>query len=123
MNEKIDQSPAVLDLILYAGDGADFQVDFVNDTDETIDVSGYIWTAQIRRTRTATEAADLEIFTTDAAIGTLTIHISAEVTRGLTKNGVWDLQCASSDTADPLTILQGTVTCNQDVTRSVVVVP
>jgi hypothetical protein len=114
---KLDMTPAVLDLILYAGDGATFQVDFVDETQQPIDLSGYIWTAQIRKTRTSDTAEDLEIETDQANVGVIMIHISDEVTRALQKTGQWDLQFTTPSRPEPLTVLQGTVTCNQDVTR------
>jgi hypothetical protein len=117
MSTKIDMTPAGLDLVLYAGDGADFQIDFVDEEQHPIDVSTYIWTAQIRKTRTSEEAADLEINVDQAAIGIIGIHISAVTTRGLAKTGQWDLQFTAPGRSEPLTVLQGSVTCNQDVTR------
>ena len=121
MSNKIDLSPAILDLVLYAGDGEDFQIEFKDDSGALIDVSYLTWNAQIRKTRTSDTAAELEIETTAAASGVITIHISADITRTLAKTGQWDLQCTSSSRSEPLTILQGAVTCNQDVTREVVV--
>lgn len=123
MTEKVDVSPAILDLVLYAGDGTQFQVKFTDENNEVINVADLSWTAQIRKTRTAEVAADLEIDTTSASIGIITIHISAEITRTLAKSGQWDLQRTSVSEPEPLTILQGSVTCNQDVTRSEVVSP
>ena len=123
MPEKIDVSPAILDLVLYAGDGTHFQVKFTDDAGAVIDVSDLSWTAQIRKTRTSDVAFDLEIETTDAANGLITVHISDEVTRALPKSGQWDLQSTSVSDPEPLTILQGAVTCNQDVTRSAEVAP
>ncbi len=123
MSEKIDVTPAILDLSLYAGDGTDFQVNFTDENDEPIDVSSFIWTAQIRKTRTSAIAADLDIDTTEASTGVITIHISAEITRSLAKTNQWDLQCVSVARPDPLTVLQGSVSCSQDVTRDPVVTP
>ena len=123
MSEKIDVTPAILDLDLYAGDGTYFQVNFLDETGSTIDVSDLVWTAQIRKTRTTDAASDLTIDMTDAAAGTITIYISAETTRGLAKSSQWDLQSTSTARPDPQTFLQGTVTCEQDVTRAPVVPP
>jgi hypothetical protein len=123
MNNKIDLTPAILDLVLYAGDGEDFQLSFIDENKEPIDVSALLWTAQIRKTRKSEIASELEILTTDAAIGIITIHISAEITRALPTTGQWDLQCAPTIDADPLTILQGSVSCIMDVTRVQVEVP
>jgi len=118
MTNTIDVTPAILDLVLYAGDGTKFQVKFVDQNEAVIDVSGLTWSAQIRRTRTTDIAAELEIDSTDAAVGLITVHISADVTRNLAKKSQWDLQYTSSDNPEPLTILQGTVSCNLDVTRT-----
>lgn len=117
MSEKIDLTPAVLDLVLYAGDGADFEVIFTDESNDAIDVSDLSWAAQIRKTRVSEEAATLEITTDDAATGIIVVHISAEVSRGLAKTSQWDLQSTSVSRPDPVTVLQGTVTCNPDVTR------
>ena len=123
MTNKIDLTPAILDLALYAGDGSDFQVNFMDEDGAPIDVSDLIWTAQIRKTRTAEIAYDLEIDNSDAASGYITIHISAETTRSLPKASVWDLQNTSVARPEPVTVLQGSVTCEQDVTREEVVGP
>lgn len=120
MNNTIDVSPAILDLVLYAGDGTSFQVKFIDENDVITDVSDLVWTAQIRKTRTTDIAADLEIDTTNASTGIIIVHIPADVTRTLAKKSQWDLQSTSSSDSEPLTILQGTVSCNLDVTREVV---
>jgi hypothetical protein len=117
MSDNLDFSPATLDLTVYAGDGTDFQIEFVDENDQAIDVSTLTWTAQIRKTRTSDEASDLEIKMDDASNGIITIHIPADVTRVLPKSSQWDLQSTSETRTEPLTALQGTVTCNPDVTR------
>lgn len=122
-NKTIDLSPAVLDLVLYAGDGADFEVDFVDEDQQPIDVSHLTWAAQIRKTRTAEISHDLEIVDTNAATGVIVIHISAEVTRALPRSNQWDLQSTAEGSDEPLTVLQGSVICNQDVTREEVPTP
>jgi hypothetical protein len=116
MSDKIDVTPAILDLVLYAGDGTDFEVDFQDEDEQVLDVSGLTWTAQIRKTRSAEIANDLVIDTTSAATGVLIVKISSEITRQLPKSAQWDLQSVA-DGGEPRTVLQGTVTCNQDVTR------
>ena len=117
MTDSVDLTPAVLDLALYAGDGEDFQIVFKDENDQALDVSGMTWNSQIRKTRTSTDAADLEIDTSDAATGTIVVRVSAAITRNLAPTGQWDLQYTTADRTDPVTILQGAVTCAQDVTR------
>lgn len=120
-NEKLDLTPAVLDLLLYAGDGEAFEIHFQDENNEAIDVSDLVWTSQIRKTRSAdeTDIHDLEIRTDDAATGTIVVVISAEITRALPKSSQWDIQ-STKGTDDPVTILQGSVTCSPDVTRETV---
>ena len=122
MGTKIDLTPAILDLNLYSGDGEDFQISFIDEVKTPIDVSRFTWLAQIRQLRTSIEAIDLSIDATKANVGILTIHISSIITKSLPKTSQWDLQNTSL-TTEPRTVLQGTVTCNKDVTRSQVVIP
>lgn len=117
MNSKLDLTPAVLDLILYAGDGEDFQISFVDDNGTAIDISSFTWNSQIRKTRSAEDAIDLDIDVTDAVAGNLTLHISADITRALPTRSQWDLQCVSIARPDPRSFVQGSVSCVQDVTR------
>jgi hypothetical protein len=119
MSEKIDLTPAVLDLVLYAGDGTSFQIDFVDDDDQPMDVSTISWAAQIRKTRTSDIASDLEINIDNASTGTIIVHISKDITRTIAKANQWDLQGTPVGYDDPITILQGSVTCKPDVTRPV----
>lgn len=118
MGVKLDLTPAVLDLIVYAGDGEDFELLFQDDADAAIDVSALTWTAQIRKTRSSIEASDLVINTDSAVDGIIGIHISDTITRVLSERNQWDLQFTSTDNTEPSTILQGSVKCEKDVTRS-----
>lgn len=118
MSEKVDLTPAVLDILLYAGDGTDFQLIFKDDNEVVIDVSALTWTSQIRKTRTSDTAFDIIIDISSAADGIITLHISDTVSRALSERGQWDLQCTSDTRPEPLTIVQGSVKCQQDVTRT-----
>lgn len=122
MSDKLDLSPAVLDLVLYAGDGTTFEIDFVDENEATIDMSGFTWAAQIRKKRGVDPAFDLEFTTTNTVGGVLLVHVPAEITAQLPKSGQWDLQATAAG-QDPITLLQGAVTCNVDVTRPVVPSP
>lgn len=115
-NSKVDLTPAILDLALYAGDGEDFQIVVKDEAAQPIDVSHLVWTAQIRKTRASTTASNLTIDMTSAGTGVIKIHIPASITNVLAKLGQWDLQYTNGS-GDPVTILQGSVTCSQDVTR------
>jgi hypothetical protein len=121
MSEKIDMSPAVLDLVLYAGDGSTFAINFVDDDDQPIDVSYMNWAAQIRKTRKSEDAQQLEIDDSDAVNGIVLMHISAEVTRSLSRSSQWDIQ-GNLTGEDPITLIQGSISCKLDVTREEVTV-
>ncbi len=119
MSVKIDMTPAVLDLVLYAGDVGDFQINFVDEFDGAIDVLNYGLQAQIRKSRLGTDHTDLELDLTHASLGQVIVRIPEEVTRDLVANAwdkkaQWDIQCTNPSV---VTLVQGTVTCSQDVTR------
>jgi hypothetical protein len=116
MANSINLTPAVLDLILYAGDGARFEIDFVDKDDLPIDVSDLTWSAQIRKTRKTLEAVDMVIEDEDADTGVIFMVISADVTRNLARKSQWDIQ-GVLEGGDPFTFLQGSITCLPDVTR------
>jgi hypothetical protein len=122
MPETIDMTPDSLDILLYAGDGGDFQVIFVDSMNEPIDVMSWVFHAQIRKSRTSTGHMNLTVDMGDSHNGIITILIPKEVTRDLAKDAwntdwVWDLQSETPRRKDPTTILQGAVLCSQDVTR------
>lgn len=123
MEKILDLRPAILNLNLYAGDGEDFQVSFVDELKQAVDVSMYDWTSQIRELSSSTEFYDLSIDASDAANGNIIIHISAEVTSALPKTSKWDLQCTSEDRIEPVTLLRGDVLCEKDITRPEEVTP
>ena len=118
---KMDLTPDTLDLVLYAGDRGDFQLEFIDDNSQKIDVSTWVWTAQIRGSRDSESFIDLTIDMTDALTGLITVRIPSTVTRSLVSSGdnsisYWDVQCIRGG-GDPITVLQGTINCSQDVTR------
>jgi len=114
---KVDLTPPILDLNLYAGDGSDIQLKFQTPAGALINVSDRTFTAQIRKSRAATTAQNIQVITTSAATGIIVLHIPATVTAVLAKVSQWDLQCTSVSRPDPFTILQGTVNCSPDVTH------
>ena len=115
MSKQLDLTPVVLDLVVYSGDGEDFQIYFVDSSDAKIDMSEYTWASQIRELRTSPVGLDLDVDSSDAVDGLLTIHISPTITSSLPKTCFWDLQGTYS--GRPQTVIQGSVTCKKDVTR------
>ena len=121
MPMKVDLTPDYLDLVFYAGDIGDFQIEFKDRTGASINVSTWNWMAQIRTTRDATPYTSLTIDTTSAATGLITVRVPATVTRTIAQDypkqvGVWDIQGTPSG-SQPTTVLQGTIRCSMDVTR------
>ena len=122
MPTTIDLTPDTLDLVLYAGDGCDFQINFVDDTNTPINVSAWNWRAQIRKTRNSNNFIPLTINTANSANGNIVVSISETITRELVSQenntvNQWDLESISVGSTAPVTVLQGTVYCNMDVTR------
>lgn len=118
---KVDLTPDRLDLAFYAGDIGDFQISFVDADNAPIDVSSYTWQSQIRAARSSDSPVVLAVDVTEATLGIIVVKIPATLTRSLVSDAMsavqqWDIQCYLPGT-DPITILQGSVTCSQDVTR------
>lgn len=119
---KIDLTPDTLDLVLYAGDNGDFQIKF-QDTDENpVDVSAWEWESQIRNLREATDEIDLTVDNSDGVDGIIIVRIPGMVTANLATSAYgdksyWDIQATPPGLSDPITMLQGTVTCKKDVSR------
>jgi hypothetical protein len=119
---SVNSTPAVLDIHLYAGDVGDFQINFKDADGAAVPVNDKVWTAQIRKSRTSIECIDLEIDTANTPFGTITVKIPGNVSRELSqgtwgKTNQWDIQCTNEDGSNPLTVLQGTVYCDMDVTK------
>lgn len=120
MPTQVDLTPDTLDLVLYAGDMGDFQLDFIGDDGLAMDMTPWTFKAQIRKFRGSSQVVDLSIDMSKANFGMIIVNIPAGITRNLgqdlwNRNSQWDLQCQSS-ISDPITILQGNVYCSKDVT-------
>jgi len=122
MPGKIDTRPGVLDLVLYAGDVGDFRIIFKDKYGNKVPVGDKKWRAQIRKSRTSVDYIGLEVDTTDAGLGILLVKIPGSITRELSqatwgKLSQWDIQCSTDNDEITVTVLQGTVTCEVDVTK------
>lgn len=109
--------PQSLDLACYAGDGASVRI-VVSRSSTPIDVTGD-HQAQIRLARL--DAAPVDTFIiddSDAANGVLLLILTGAQTAqfGDGFKGVWDLQWIATG-AEPITLIQGKITCVLDVTR------
>lgn len=120
---KLNVSPQVLDLTLYAGDGVRFRLICTDGAKAPVDVSGEV-EAQIRLNRSLSGeslidfAADLD----EATDGIIWLSLTGDQTESLITDdsgkftGVWDVQWTGTG-AEPRTLCQGKVECYADVTR------
>jgi hypothetical protein len=111
-------APANLPLNIRIGDSETISVAIKDSTGAPVNIAGRTYAAQIRTTTdAATALATFSCSITNAAAGTLAATLSATTTAALTAGlGVWDLQETNSTTVT--TLLAGSVTIVQDVTRS-----
>lgn len=119
---KISVVPQRVDLVVYAGDGVSLRLDVINaDTGANLDLSGEI-DAQVKAKRSDTDAlTEFAVNTDEAADGVLYLALSGEQTAVLTDGpqfkGAWDVQWMAVG-QEPRTLVQGSLTCDLDVTRS-----
>lgn len=121
MPTQVDLTPDTLDLVLYAGDVGDFQLDFIGDNGVAMDMTPWTFKAQIKKSRGSSQSINLPIDMSKATFGMIIVRLPAAITRTLgqdlwNRNSQWDLQCQSI-ISDPITVLQGNVYCSKDVTQ------
>ena len=106
--------PGGLDLHLYRGDDARFQITMTEGGSPTVlPTTG--WMAQIRGYMKGPVLATFTIDATNAALGVVRLSLDGADTADLPDTARWDLQC---DTAGAVrTYLAGTVTAEGQVTQ------
>jgi hypothetical protein len=111
-------APANLPLNIRIGDTETVSVAIKDSAGAAVNITGRTYAAQIRTTTdAATALATFSCSIVSGAGGTLTASLSATTTAALTAGlGVWDLQETNGTTVT--TLLAGSVTIVQDVTRS-----
>lgn len=117
----IDLSPPIVNLTLYAGDGANLRLLATDLDGEPFDLRGDV-RAQIRQARTdAAALAEFEVEMAQAEQGVVILRLTGDDTRALMDgrskfSGAWD--CVwTLDASEPVTLIQGAVACDLDVTR------
>lgn len=107
---------------MYAGDGATLRVTVTDPAGAPFDLTGSV-TAQIRATPdAATAEADFAADLSEHAAGVVFLSLTGDQTAALINGtgapfqGVYDVQWAPVG-GEPLTLVQGEVTCELDVTR------
>jgi hypothetical protein len=117
----VSLTPPFVNLVLYAGDGANLRLTAFDLDGEPFDLRGDV-RAQIRQTRRAVDAlVDWEVEMAEAGEGILVLRLTGEDTRSLMGDldkfkGVWDCVWTMVD-SEPVTLIQGDVQCDLDVTR------
>jgi hypothetical protein len=111
-------APANLPINIRIGDTETISVAIKDSTGAAVNITGRTYAAQIRTTTdAATALATFSCSIVSGAAGTLTATLSASTTAALTAGiAVWDLQETNGTTVT--TLLGGSVTIVQDVTRS-----
>lgn len=112
-------TPARRDLVIVRNDSYAHEITFVDDLAAPLDVSNRTWAAQIRSDPTSTGTADavFSVDTTSAASGVIVLGLTTTDTAALRANRTyrWDLQATTG--SDVTTMVAGSVTVVQDVTR------
>jgi hypothetical protein len=111
-------APANLPINIRIGDTETISVAIKDSTGAAVNITGRTYAAQIRTTTdAATALATFSCSIVSGAAGTLTATLSASTTAALTAGiAVWDLQETNGTTVT--TLLSGSVTISQDVTRA-----
>jgi hypothetical protein len=119
---KISLVPSELDLALYAGDGVSLIFTLNDSSGQPLNVTGTV-TAQIRAVRSdVSSVADFAADLTGGAQGDVVLSLTGDQTADLISasfqqfKGVWDMQWTRNG-GQPVTVLQGAITCDPDVTR------
>lgn len=126
MANQINLQPQVLDLALYAGDGAEFRLVCTNGSDVPVDITGTVQ-AQVRldRLEANTPIVEFTAGLVDAYQGIIVLSLTGAQTQQLVLEptavsgkfvGVWDIQWTPAN-KQPRTLCQGKVECVADVTR------
>lgn len=120
--KKLSFIPQILDLSLYAGDGAGIRFTITDSTGAPLPLTGEM-KAEIRANREADDPAlaTFAIDLTDFAAGIVLISLTGDQTHALitgneTFVGVWDLEWTPVGD-EPATLVQGKVECYPDVTH------
>jgi hypothetical protein len=120
--KKLSFIPQILDLSLYAGDGAGVRFTISDSAGDPLPLTGEM-KAEIRANREDPDPplADFDVDLTDFATGIVLISLTGTQTHSLITDdqpfeGVWDLQWIPAG-GEPATLVQGSVECSPDVTH------
>ena len=125
---SISLIPEKVDLTLYGGDGVELEINVTNGPTGPIDLTGEVM-AQIRGSRVnPAVGAEFAVDLTQGANGVAIVSLTGDQTAALHGDpahplekftGVWDVQWMPASGRSPVTLVQGNVESNLDVTRPV----
>lgn len=125
MTERLDCTPVVLDLKLYAGDDTRLRLTFLGDNKEPLDLSGML-ACEVRRAATSSTPVVVRpaLEVGNVAVGEVTLTFTTEDTVALLGDGgrhVWDLEHMKDGFVT--TLVRGQVVTCADVTTASYPVP
>lgn len=106
--------PGLYDMALYRGDTYEWIFQFQDGQETPIDITGWRFKAEFRRTPDDYLMASLQEVGRDAVAGTITMRLTADQSRMLSTNGVWDLEAVTNE-GWVRTVIRGSVTVTTDV--------
>lgn len=105
------------DVPVYAGDPMLLEYTMEGESDP-VDLTGWAFTCQWRRSRSSATALDLTVDDSDKASGVVRISATGEQTTEMAGSGVFDLQgIEDGGDGEPFTYLWGATVWTRDVTR------
>lgn len=119
-----DFTPVELDLKLYAGDGIIIPISIIDSDENAVPLTG-TFKAQVRLARETPDPpiAEFSVDLTEADDGIFKLVLTGEQTATIEPpesakkfKGVWDVEWTPSG-AEPRTLFQGKVECENDVSR------
>lgn len=119
---KISLLPDKLDLALYAGDGASIMLTVTDNLGVPVPIIPGVIRAQIRQDRLSVDAlAEFNYNIDEATPNVVVLELYSAQTAALitdedTFKGVWDVEW-TKENQEPVTLAQGKVECDADVTR------
>ena len=117
---KVNLVPENVELALYAGDGANLRITLRDSMAKAVPIDGAV-KAQVRLHRDdLTALEDFSVDLSEGPQGIVRLALTGIQTNALLNgedfSGFWDVQWTGVGD-EPVTLVQGKVTCTRDVTR------
>jgi len=113
-NPTVDLRPGKLDIKVTRGDTDGIPI-VIREGGAPADLTGRTYAAQLRKTKAALTAVDIDVDTAGAIDGELVLRLEPEITETLSGDYQWDLEQTMEGTVR--TLLTGRWLFDPDVTR------